>query len=142
MTWLPATMTEACVYPLPLAQEERRLLAGPVLDEMELLGRVAVAVDEALLGLVDLHPDRGVKQWLQLATDDSGSLHPHDIQAGGNGDRPGAVPLLPGVRPVVDVLAPAQGLERVLGQKVGPIEERVVPGEVVGVHDCRVRYLH
>ncbi|MDO5504432.1 MAG: hypothetical protein Q4G67_14795 [Actinomycetia bacterium] len=112
----------------------------------ELRGRGAIAVDAlddvaldaAALGLaeVGLHPDRGIDEVGVLAVAGSGAL---DDDQGGplrNLDAPGTTALLPGGWPIAHCLAAVQRQQDLLQEQVTPAEVRLVPGDVVGVHDA------
>ena len=82
-------------------------------------------------------PDDGVEQVGQFPPARPDPLDEHEL--GRRGDVEGTRPAVrgPAGRRVRDVLTPPQRFQHPVGQQIGPVEERVVPGDVVGVHDDR-----
>ena len=91
------------------------------------------------LGDVGLHPDRHVDQVRVLALAGAHALHDDERQPRRHGDLTRSAVLTPGGRDQTDRLATMQRPEHLLEQ-VAPGEERLVPGEVIGVHHRRARY--
>jgi hypothetical protein len=69
-----------------------------------------------------------------VPADDAGALDPHDVETGRHVDGAGSTVLDPGLWPELHRLALVEGPQDVLDDDVCPVEERVVPGDVVGVH--------
>ncbi len=117
------------------------LLPLPALDELHLLGAGAITVHEPAPRhtTVHLHPHRCVQERRQLATQQTRPLHPHHVKVSGNTDGAVTAALVLRAWAVVDLLPSAQWLQHVLGQQVGPVEERVMPGDVIGVNHRRGR---
>jgi hypothetical protein len=133
---VPATVIVAFAHGCSAAQEGQ-LLREPCGDVPLLGGCVAVALHQTafLLVQIALHPDRRVGPRVQRPADHAGAFDPHDVEVGGHRDRPWPSALDPGRWTELHRVAPVQGPQDVLDQEVGPVEERLVPGHVVGVHD-------
>ena len=105
-------------------------------------GLAAVAGEAAVPGdgAVGLHPDQCVEERGQVAASDPDALDDDQRAPGRHGDRTRPPALVPLGRAERDARAAAQRRQHALGDQRGPVEHRVVPGDVVGVHDGRARH--
>ena len=69
-----------------------------------------------------------------MPADDAGALDPHDVETGRDAMVPGRPCSTQAGGRNSTRLAPVEGPQDVLDHEVSPVEERVVPGDVVGVH--------
>jgi len=136
---------DACPLPRSLTLEEGHLVCHPLLPERGCLLWTAVPAkgkvpsDAATLGLreIRLHPDDRIQQVRQLAPGGTDSLDDDQVKPRRDLDRPWPTVRLPRGRPVVDGVTEAHGLEHAAGEQLVPGEERMLPGEVVGMDHCR-----
>ena len=127
--------------PLPraLVGQERELVAGPLLPEVR--GRLVTAVTQHAaplgFGQVRLDPDDSVQPGGEFATTRPDPLDDHQFEPAGHLDRPRSLLPDPTRRSVGHRLPGAQRAQYAVDEQLGPVEERVVPGHVVGVDDGR-----
>ena len=125
------------------ASKKRDLLGHPLVPEGLRVGVAAVARDPAALrlGEVGLHPDERVEVVAQLPAARADALDDHDARARRDLDRARPAARVPRRRSVGH-RASGAGVGEHAAEQFGPAEERVMPGEVVGVqHGARAQRL-
>ena len=125
--------------PLPgsLVGEEGEFRSHPLMPERNCWCVTAVASDSATLGCthVRLHPDRDVDEMLGLVPSGTHAFDDDEASVRRHRDRSRSAVSTPPRWPELDGATGAQRLEHVADEHLRPIEERVVPGEVVGADD-------
>jgi hypothetical protein len=126
------------VGPCPwlLQRHERQFLGHPQVPERDGGLVAAVSLDTAPLrfGLVGLHPDHRVGHGLQLAPCCPGTFDDHQVAVRRDFYRASPVPLLPGRRPEAHRLAAVNWFQDPADEQASPVEHRLTPRDVVGVH--------
>ena len=82
-----------------------------------------------------LHPDQGVEVRRQFPASGSDALHDQQLDPGGHLDRSGPGSLDPALRSIRHGLPDAHRSEHPFDQQRRPVEERMMPGDIVGVHE-------
>ena len=119
-------------------------MVHPLVPEVDRLLRIAidpqcdVAVDAAAFGNVEirLHPDRQVDQARTFARARAGAFNQHSRRVPGHLDAARPVICVP-CRRTQRSAASAMYRSQQFRQQVAPAEERLMPGDVIGVHDGR-----